>query len=38
MTPPNGQSDITQATLQYTMLIGATGGIGQADRTAIMCQ
>ncbi|MGP4970819.1 SDR family oxidoreductase [Psychrobacter aquimaris] len=29
MTPPNGQSDLTQATLQYTMLIGATGGIGQ---------
>lgn len=29
MTLPNGQSDLTQATLQYTMLIGATGGIGQ---------
>lgn len=29
MTPPNGQSDLIQATLQYTMLIGATGGIGQ---------
>ena len=29
MTPANGQSDLTQTTLQYTMLIGATGGIGQ---------
>ena len=29
MTPPNGQSDLTQAALKYTMLIGATGGIGQ---------
>ncbi len=29
MTPANGQSDLVQATLNYTMLIGATGGIGQ---------
>jgi short-subunit dehydrogenase len=29
MTPPNRQSNPTQSTLQYTMLIGATGGIGQ---------
>lgn len=29
MTPPNGRSDLTQAALKYTMLIGATGGIGQ---------
>lgn len=29
MTSPNGQSDLIQATLNYTMLIGATGGTGQ---------
>ena len=30
MTPLNGQSNLTQAALNYTLLIGATGGIGQA--------
>lgn len=29
MTLLNGQSNLTQATLNYTVLIGATGGIGQ---------
>ena len=29
MTPANGQSDLVHTTLNYTMLIGATGGIGQ---------
>ncbi|WP_201580015.1 SDR family oxidoreductase [Psychrobacter sp. Pi2-52] len=29
MTLPNGQSALIQSTLQYTILIGATGGIGQ---------